>query len=355
MTESDIVIVGAGIAGLTCAQQLVQAGESVVVLEKSRGVGGRVATRRVPHARVDHGTCYLSPGGDRRFQAWMQQLIERGILQVWTDTVHEVDVAGQLHTPPVTDRYPRYTAPEGMSAIAKTLATGLTIRFCHRVQRIALTHDRHWQLTLDNPFEPHATLSSLSAKRLILAIPAPQAVTLLEPVANLSREFIQQLAAVQFLPCLSVMAGYTAEQEQAWQSCYPDLNAATFINHPALGWLGFDSSKRVRPAPPIFVLQSSAAFAEQYLDDTDLQPAGVALLQQAAEQFAPWLAHPEWMQVHRWRYAFAKTPLADTYLVATTDPLLVCTGDWCLGRKVEQAYTAGLATAAWVRSQTKTP
>ena len=41
----DVAIIGAGLAGLTCAQQLHQAGYRVVIVEKSRGVGGRVATR----------------------------------------------------------------------------------------------------------------------------------------------------------------------------------------------------------------------------------------------------------------------------------------------------------------------
>ncbi|MFN9939342.1 MAG: FAD-dependent oxidoreductase, partial [bacterium] len=42
----DVVVVGAGVAGLACAGALRESGASVVVLEKSRGVGGRCATRR---------------------------------------------------------------------------------------------------------------------------------------------------------------------------------------------------------------------------------------------------------------------------------------------------------------------
>ena len=55
----DVAIIGAGVAGLTCAQQLHQAGYKVVVLEKSRGVGGRMATRRIEETYVDHGVRYL--------------------------------------------------------------------------------------------------------------------------------------------------------------------------------------------------------------------------------------------------------------------------------------------------------
>ena len=41
--EYDIVVVGAGIAGLMASRCLTEAGYRVIVLEKARGVGGRMA------------------------------------------------------------------------------------------------------------------------------------------------------------------------------------------------------------------------------------------------------------------------------------------------------------------------
>ncbi len=60
----DVAVIGAGMAGLVCAQQLKQAGYSVLVVEKSRGLGGRVATRRLHDIWADHGACYLKPKGE---------------------------------------------------------------------------------------------------------------------------------------------------------------------------------------------------------------------------------------------------------------------------------------------------
>jgi predicted NAD/FAD-dependent oxidoreductase len=77
----------------------------------------------------------------------------------------------------------------------------------------------------------------------------------------------------------------------------------------------------------------------------DLQAAGYQLLKRSAEKLVPWLAKPDWLQVHRWRYAFAKTPLSTPYLAAATPVPLVCAGDWCGGMKVEQAFLSGLAVA----------
>ncbi len=43
----EIAVIGAGVAGLTCAQKLQQTGRRVVVFDKSQGLGGRLATRRL--------------------------------------------------------------------------------------------------------------------------------------------------------------------------------------------------------------------------------------------------------------------------------------------------------------------
>lgn len=51
----DVVVVGAGLAGLSCARHLQRAGRSVAVLEASDGVGGRVRTDIVDGFRLDRG------------------------------------------------------------------------------------------------------------------------------------------------------------------------------------------------------------------------------------------------------------------------------------------------------------
>lgn len=144
-TQFQVAIVGAGIAGLTCARQLAQAGYPVVVLEKSRGVGGRVSTRRLHGTWADHGTGYLAPQTDR-FRQLLATLSAEGILQVWTEAVPQIDPYGKLQIPDRNDRTPCYAAPNGMTAIAKFLAQGLDIRLGQRVQTISLTPDRRWQL-----------------------------------------------------------------------------------------------------------------------------------------------------------------------------------------------------------------
>ena len=92
---TDITIIGAGMAGLICAQQLTQAGYSVSLIDKSRGVGGRVATRRLFDTKADHGTCYHKSKGEV-LQALIGLLAQRGDMEVWTDTLHSQNNASSV-------------------------------------------------------------------------------------------------------------------------------------------------------------------------------------------------------------------------------------------------------------------
>ncbi|NHC36201.1 NAD(P)/FAD-dependent oxidoreductase [Scytonema millei] len=335
----DIAIIGAGMAGLVCAQQLHQAGYNVLILEKSRGLGGRIATRRLHNTLADHGTCYLKPKGEL-MQQFVQLLCDRHILQVWTDN-SEFRIPNSAF---------RYVAPAGMNAIAKFLGQGLEVWRSQRVEAIAC-HNSYWQLSLESAGSEATTnrLSEVIAKAVVLAIPAPQALAILEPLTELSTvsTLCDRLRSVEFNPCLSVMAGYSSQLEPQ-----PDWQAVSFVDNPVLAWVGWDSSKRGEKTSnyEVFVVQSSADFARRYLD-SDLQAAGYELLANASECLLPWLAKPEWMQVHRWRYAFPSRPLMQSYLSTETNLPLVCCGDWCGGNFVEGAMHSGIAAAIEINRQ----
>ncbi|MDX2244444.1 MAG: FAD-dependent oxidoreductase [Leptolyngbyaceae cyanobacterium bins.302] len=349
--QIDVAIIGAGIAGLTCAQVLHQAGYRVAIFEKSRGVGGRLSTRRLHDVRADHGTCYLSPRGDL-FQAFIQALVAQEVVQVWTDRIDEIGQNGTLHTP--EERSPRYVAPDGMNAIAKFLTPGLDIQFNQRVASLNLDPSQSWQLTLEstNSSDGRAKTETRTAKAVLLTAPSPQVLELVTPLVGsaVAPESVQQLRAVEFKPCIAVMAGYHTECLEQWQAQYGEVKAIA-LQHSDIAWIGLDSSKRRTASQPVFVVQSTADFAQQYLDAQDLMPAGTALLQSVASMLTPWLAHPDWLQAHRWRYAFASRPLATKYWVGNAIVPLVGAGDWCGGMRVESAFLSGLEAAQYLNHQ----
>ncbi|MEG4107732.1 FAD-dependent oxidoreductase [Microcoleus sp. S13_C5] len=341
----DVAVIGAGMAGLSCAQRLRQAGYSVAVVEKSRGVGGRVATRRVQGTRADHGARYLEPQGDA-VQGLIDVLVDRHILKLWTDTVWEFR-QGKLSAIASSC----YVAPAGMNAIGKYLAEGVEIWLGRRVQAISTTDNQMWHLSLEVTDSNLEIPQELIAKAVVVAIPAPQALMFLNPEIGLKSDFFDKLRSVEYDPCITVMAGYSATKQQDLSNLNPPWKCVSFPDNSDLAWVGLDSSKRLDPQQPVFVFHSSPNLAERYLQAADLETVGQELLSIASEYLIPWLKQPEWLQVHRWRYAFCRNPLPLSCLAAGGTLPLVCAGDLCGEGQIEAALRSGLAAANWVNSQ----
>lgn len=321
----DVAVIGAGMSGLVCAQQLHQAGYQVVVVEKSRGLGGRVTTRRLQDTCADRGLSYILPNGELT-KSFVELLHSQNMLRVWTDTVYELTAENQLTA---VKGLPLYIAPNGMSAIARFLGKNLEVQLDRRVVGLSL-HNNNWHLQFE------ASSTEVIAKAVVVAIPAPQALTLLEPFA--SPLILDSLRSVEFASCISVIAGYPAAMP------LPSWQALTVIDDDTLAWIGLDSSKRPGMRSPVFVFHISAKFAQTYINAEDLQLIGQKLLDRAAK-LLPGLATPDWLQVDLWRYAFPTIPLADNCLSADTFPPLVCCGDWCGGLRLESAMRSGIAAA----------
>jgi renalase len=342
----DVAVIGAGIAGLICAQQLTQAGYRVVVLEKSRGLGGRMATRRLQETWADHGVRYLELNPTSEFYPLVPALLQREMIVPWANPLYTW-AADELK--PMPESHPRYAAPLGMSAIAKFLGQGLEIRLNHRViglhlNELAMYPEASWQIISESA-------APVSATAVVIAIPAPQALDLCEPLAakGLAPEFVRALQEATYAPCLSAIAGYPLElaaeiDRLPWQ-------AIVTPDDPVLDWVGIDSGKRNQTPQPIVVLQSTAAFAHSCLESADLAAAGQAMLDQAGQKLLPGLATPSWLQVHRWRYAFPLHPYPAAFLQAPTELLLICCGDWCGGNSVAAALQSGLAASDRLNSQ----
>jgi renalase len=323
--QHEIAIVGAGMAGLVCARELQAAGRDVVVIDKSRGLGGRLATRRLGETHADHGVCYLKPKVDR-FRALIDDLVRQGVVAVWSDRLHQLSAAGLVLDP---QPQPRYAAPKGATAIAKALAKGLTLELNRQIQSIQPI-EGGWQLTSQDPE------FTLTAKIVILGIPAPQALPLVRSIAN--PEFVESIQVIEFAPCLCAIAVYPELGDLG------GLRGVTCLDDELLGWIGFDSTKQIDPKQTTMIIQSNATFAADEFDSEDLNRVAQRMCDRAAAVLTmPWISEPELLQLHRWKYAFAINPIESQFLSATTDSPLYCIGDWCGGDRVESAFLSGLA------------
>jgi predicted NAD/FAD-dependent oxidoreductase len=124
MTASrHIAIVGAGIAAITCARTLVQAGHRVTVFEKSHTVGGRMATRNSPFGTFDTGAQYFTVRDPRFVQALQTT---PNVCKRWSaNTVQVLDEHGRVAAVGLPAREPHWVAVTGMSTLVRRWAQPL--------------------------------------------------------------------------------------------------------------------------------------------------------------------------------------------------------------------------------------
>ena len=316
----DVCIVGAGIAGLSAARELRKAGKDVVILEKSRGVGGRSATRRVEGNRVDHGAQYFTVR-DKRLDEQVKKWLESSELTVWSHGFHSLNESG-LRSPAAG--HPRYVFPNGMSTFGKLLASSLNVRNECRVTSIKPFKDS-WLAISENDYEVYA-------RQVIINTPAEQARALVNFAVP---ELKKRLESVAMHPCFALILGFPKELAPKWKGIKVNIDSP-------LAWIAHDSSKRLNPDHTVLTLHSTASFAKAHFE-SDAATVKQQLLN-ALSTIDVNFANPLFSDMQRWKYALASESLTESFL-NYQDSLFIC-GDWCGGRaNVEAAYLSGIETA----------
>ncbi|MEM9767787.1 MAG: FAD-dependent oxidoreductase, partial [Cyanobacteria bacterium P01_D01_bin.71] len=207
MVVQDVIVVGAGLAGLVCARRLQRAGHQVCLLEKSRGLGGRLATRRFDEMPLDHGARYFAHHRDR-LQTLTKHWLNQEILAPWRPRLYELSTNRELHQRSLDQ--PLLVAPDGMNAIGKHLAVGLTVYRQQRLISLTPTNQQTWLLTAERATD----LSPVQhqARAIVLALPAPQIVPILLPLQSYPQvqKILAALETVIYAPMITVMAQYEA-------------------------------------------------------------------------------------------------------------------------------------------------
>lgn len=317
--DVDVLIVGAGLAGLVAAAELQKAGRQVVVLDKGRGVGGRLATRRLGTATFDHGAQFITVR-DPRFAAAMASWQEAGVIVEWCHGFRSE-----------ADGHPRFRGQPGMSALPKLLAKGLEVQTEKQVAAVRPAGDR-WLVEL-------ADGGGYSARALLLTPPVPQTLALLDagavPLADTDR---RRLSALQYERCLAAMAVLDGP------SRVPAPGGFAPESGP-IAWIADNQAKGVSAEPAVTVHATHAFSVEHW--DRDRQEAGRLLLDAAA----PWLgANVVSFQAHGWRYSKPLQVDPEPCAVLSRTPPLVLAGDVFGGPRVEGAALSGWAAAGAILS-----
>ncbi len=312
-------IVGAGLAGLVLARGLAQ-GHEVTVFEKSRGVGGRLATRYAGNFEFDHGAQFFT-ARTRDFRDFLAPLIEAGHVLHWPARFVEYsgpEITGSRNWDAA---YPHYVGVPRMNAIGKTLARGLDIRNGVRVTRVDRVEDR-WRLLLDTGDNVERT----EVDWLLVTAPLSQARTLLSANAGL----VTAIGDRTMLGCYALMLGFEHRASLPFD--------AALVREADISWMSVNSSKPGRGPAMTLLVHATNRWAEANMD-VPIDDVLAHMVQEVGRITGFDAGAATHKAVQRWR--FANSPKA-TGLTHYLDPerRLGVAGDWWIRGRVESAFTS---------------
>jgi renalase len=299
----DIAVIGAGMAGAAAARRLSDAGARVTIFDKSRGIGGRMATRRMDGGSFDHGAQFMRAKGER-FAARIEEWRAAGIVDLWDEE--------------------RYVGVPAMNAPVRALIGDIPFLSGFTATAINRKADR-WRIAgaageASEPFDI-----------VVCAIPSPQA----QPLLASAGWSPGGLAETAYAPCWTAMFGYDNPIE---------IEDYIALEDDTIAWIADNGSKPERALEKsCIVVQATPEWSKEHLElEADevlrmlfMRFAGVTGL----------MDPPSYGAAHRWRYAMVEKPLGQTHLWNAGERLGAC-GDWCIGPRIEAAFDSGEALAA---------
>lgn len=323
MTTSDVLIVGAGMTGLTAALALAEAGKSVTVVDKGRSVGGRLATRRIGKAVVDHGAQFFTVRSEEFAQAvalWEAD----GVVGVWANGFDPND----------PDGHPRYRTEGGMSQLAKHLAAacrnaGANIVVKHRVDAVIDTGD-----SITATYEA-ATRVPDEVDSMIITSPVPQSVEILR-AGGIA---VPDDALLITYDCV---IGLLVATDDDVAGVVGPIGARQAPLDPMFTFIADNKTKGISPETLLtFHTEAALSAALWNLDSDEI----LARLQPELDRVLGGVK-PTSIQVKKWRYAAPRSGHSDRFLqVEGCSRPLFLAGDAFGEAKVEGAFRSGRAVA----------
>jgi renalase len=271
----DHVIIGAGLSGLFLGLKLHKAGKNFLILEKSKGVGGRIATRRINELGIDHGATFL----------YSHNLL--------FELIHEFHPQGAK----ISNK--GIYLDDGMTSLPKKMAQNLPIKKEVKIIHIEKKSDV-WISTSDSGDAYHS-------KSLIITAPIPQALELLKCSKI---PYTQGLHGIQYTKGL--LGLFTTDEQVLIRQSLPE-NV-----HSVLGM------KDRNLHPTAFVLRVSEKLSEELFEKGDEE--NITLIEKLFKmscENAPFINHRE---LKKWRYVVPQTVLQHPYLCVQEQLYLIGDG-----------------------------
>ena len=318
MISTDVFVIGAGLAGLTLAQQLKRQGKQVVCVDKARGSGGRLSSKRVKGKQhtvsFDLGASSFS-AKTHDFNKAVEQWCEQGCVASW---LKQNDATQYVGTP-------------RSSSVTRLLADDVGVLFGVRVTAI-VKNENSWSI-----FAEQNDQNGLfaNAKEVVLASPAPQSYALIPD----EHELKQLLKDVNIFPQWVVMLAVQNPLSIAKLYEAPNANIAR---------ISYENSKPERDSTHglhVYCVQASLQWSEKRLDYSNDK-----VIYELAGELSQLCDEPLNIKLdyaHRWLYSKGSNFSHDTEGFLSCDDGLSLCGDYLLSNTnvdgVEAAYLSGYA------------
>lgn len=311
-----IAIIGAGLAGLTAAN-LLKKHAHIRVFEKSRGPGGRMATRYAEEFHFDHGAQFFQAKTDE-FRNFINPMIKEGIIKEWHARFVEFENSKMVSSRAWDSEVPHYVGVNGMNEIGKYLSKNIDIHYNSKVTPV--NEGAGWKI-ID---EQGKSLGYFDW--VIVTAPAEQTVKLLPS----NFEGLSEISSIKMTGCFSLMLGFEKPL-----SLYFD---AALVRDADISWISVNSSKPGRLESFCLLVHSTNKWADSHIED-DVQQVLDYLVNEASKVIGHDLNIASHKAIHRWRYANIGKQEGKKYFIDPKLKIAAC-GDWCIQGRIESSFTS---------------
>ena len=313
-----IAIIGAGIAGTTCAYQCSKKNYDVTLFDKSRGVSGRSTSKRWDQTTgiaIDMGVPYIHEGELSKNVGIYETLIENNTLTEWTLNLNKNNEISTMKT---------YVGYPKMNSIARFLGTSIAIESQAKVNSIKYTNK--WEVFADEK-------SWGGFDILILAIPAAQ----YNLVSGIPNDILKQSESITYQAVNTLLLEM---RSPLWFENYHE----DIINTPYIRTVIADYQKPGREKQRFtYAIHSQPSWATKTFDDLSKDETEEILINEILTRYKRDSSLILNTLCHRWRYAQLAghlETLQKKFIKAKNSPLYAC-GDWCNGHLYTSALESG--------------
>lgn len=319
-----IAVVGAGLSGLMVANRLSRLGMDVTVFEKSRGLGGRIATKRLEWGALDIGAQYFTVR-DPRFRHQVQQWLEEGATHLWDFTPYSLSSTGLKAS---ADKTERFVGSPQMNSLAHSLAKGFKLEFEAKVDQVKRRGNK-WILDLSQGGSVNGEFDWV-----VVSAPAEQSQAIVRDTA-IALSFFEPF----YIPCWALAIATKGAVNPEIQGIFGD---------EMVSWVSRLSSRPQRIKPKhyddcwMIHFSSEWSIANGKETQIDITRTGFDWLAETLNNHGGKELSVVEHHKHFWRYArVRKNHNQQSFLVDSTSHIALV-GDWLCGGRIEGAFLSAL-------------